>query len=257
MKQFRLLLFLALSVVIFSCSKDEDPTPASSSLETATLSLSANATVVSAPAAMRASTDDYAVMASGYVQSVNGMTNYLSMFTVPAGAVKTSAGITASNARVASTQKEYLVYTWSDANNGTVAYQISEESGKYVFELFFKAKSASSWLRYLYAEEMKDKSAGAMKVYDIFTGGPTTSVLVSYSWAKSGDVLNFTMEVPDPDFSYKIVISVNLKTNSGSVSYYLGGVKWYDMIWDTKGNGTWSWYEEDGKTVSESGKWTV
>ena len=198
-------------------------------------------------------------MATGYVEGVNAITSYLSYFTPPAGAVKSSTSITASNARVASTQKEYLVYIWTDANNGSVAYQVSEESDKYVFELFFKAKSGSNWLRYLYAEEKKDRSSGLMKVYDVFTGGPSTTVLFSYNWARTGDQLDVTMEIPDedPQFVFKTVISINVKTKAGSVSYYIGNVKEYNMTWDAAGNGTWTWYEEDGKTVNESGTWKV
>jgi len=257
MKMTRILLLLVLSAAIFSCSKDDDPTPASSSLETAALSLSSESKVISPPSAMAASNDTYAQMATGYVSTVNGLTNYLAYFKPPSGAVKSSAAITAANGRVASTQKTYLVYTWTDPTYGSFAYQVSEETDKYVFEIFLKQKTGGSWLRYVYAEESKDQSAGLMKIYDLFTGAPTTTILLNYSWKRTGDILEFTMEDPDPDFSVKIIISINEKTKAGSVVYIIDSVKWYEMKWDAKGSGSWTWYEDDGITVSDSGTWTV
>ena len=151
MKFSKILMSLVFVFVVFSCSKNSDPAP-SSSLETASISFSGETKIAQVPTAMASSQDSYAQMTAGYVTSINAITGYLTYFTPPAGATKSSTAITASNGRVSSTQKDYLVYTWSDATYGSIAYQVSLESDKYVFELFFKGKNKSSWLRYVYAE---------------------------------------------------------------------------------------------------------
>jgi hypothetical protein len=251
----KILLMIAFSAVVFSCSKDDDPTPAKS-LEDVKLSLTTegSAKPVEAPAAMAASSNQYAMQATGYVTSVNQITAYLSYFEAPATAVKSNTRITAKNGRVAATKTDYLVYTWTDANYDiSVAYQISEQNGKYVFEIFTKTGS-TDWLLYLYAEEKTDGSEGLMKVYDSLFGDG--SLIITYTWKHTGDVLDFAMISETPGTSLKINISINTKTKAGSVEYIVDDAKFYTMEWDAKGNGSWKLFEEDG-TVADNGTWKV
>lgn len=251
MKITKALLFLAMVAITFSCSKeDDDPKP--TTLEQATIGFNKNEPVVAAPAAMTQSNDSYAQMAAGYINSVNAMTSNLAMFTPPSNAVKGSTPVTAINGRVRSTQKEYLVYTWSDVNYGSVTYQIADDGDKYSFEFLIKENGQTAWHRFLYAEEKKDKSAGFLSLYDHTSDTP--DVLIRYDWTRSGDNLNFTMSVPgEGDF---IIIKINTKTKAGSVEYKFNGLLEYKMTWDAKGNGTWAWYNEDG-SIEEQGSWTV
>lgn len=255
MKITRILLFSILTAVAFSCSEDDDAKSSSSDLEKASLSFAGDAKVIAPPSAMASSEDTYAMMANSYITQANLMTNYLSYFTPPSGATKSSTAITASNGRVAAAQTEYLVYTWSDPNYGSIAYQISQESDKWVFEIFFKGKGQSSWLRYVYAEEQKDKSSGFMNIYDIFTGDG--GLLLNYAWTRSGDVLTFVLSESASGLNVKVTIVINEKTKAGSVLYTIDGAKFYEMEWDAQGNGSWAIYEDDGTTVLEEGTWTV
>jgi hypothetical protein len=251
----KILLMIAFSAVLFSCSKDDDPAPAKS-LEDVSLSLAASGSTapVEAPAAMAKSTDDHAMIANSYVTSVNAITGYMSYFKAPQGSVKSSTRITAKNGRVAATKTDYLVYTWTDAqNNISVAYQVSEQSGKYVFEIFTKTGN-KDWLLYVYAEEKTDGSEGSMKVYNSLFGDG--SLLVTYQWKHNGDILDFSMVSDTQGTKAEINISINKKTKAGSMEVIFDDVKLYTMQWDAKGNGSWKVFEEDG-TEADKGSWTV
>jgi hypothetical protein len=236
-------LLLSAALIAAACNDDDDK----SSLETAKLSLSTNTTVIEAPAAMQSSENSYAQMANSWVQVANGMTQYLSYLELPEGAAKSTNRITASNARVKETG-DVLVYTWTDEQSGySVAYQVSEESDRFVWEIFLK-ESGSDWIKFFHAEEKKDRSEGFMKIYDAYGDDPSV-VIVMYEWSRSGDLLTLTLST-DTD---KIIITVNEKTGAGSVVSIENGVKTYEMTWDAQGNGSWTYYE--GGQVSDSGTW--
>jgi hypothetical protein len=253
MKMTKFLL-LAVAFFAFSCSSDDEE--ASSSLEKQTLSLTESNTVVVAPAAMQTSEDTYAQQAVGYIQMVNQMSSYLAYMKVPDGAAKTSTRITAANGRVDATG-DVVVYTWSDAQSGySVAYQISETSDSYAFEIFITQPGQTGWLKYFHAEEKKDRSSGFMNIYDVFGfhSDDTSVILLNYKWGRSGDIFTFTLTDNTGDF--KFVLNINEKTKAGDVVYYLGGVKAYEMEWNAQGNGSWVWYDQEGN-IEDSGTWTV
>ncbi len=187
-KVFFLILFLAL---VISCSKKSDPAP---SLSSASISFGKAGQIVTAPSALVSSQDTHALEAYGDLTEVNSLINYTAAFTVPSGATKTTTPIVGVNVggRVASTQQDYLVYIWSDPTYGSVAYQISETTDRYTFELFYKATGTTVWVRYLDAEEKKDKSSGFMNIYD-----PTITKVspadISYVWTRGTNTLNFVI----------------------------------------------------------------
>jgi hypothetical protein len=242
-------LLLVVAALAFACSKD-DETPA---LEKQTLSIAGSAEVITAPTAMQTNDNAQAQEALAVISSVNEMSQYLSMLQAPAGAAKSSDRITPSNGRVNATG-DVVVYIWSDEQYGKIGYQISETSDSYVFEIFLMANGETEWLRYFHAEEKKDRSAGFLKVYDIygFFGEDLSGVLVSYEWNRSGDIFTFTMDANFMGYSAKLII--NEKTKAGSIVYTIDGLKQYEMSWDAAGNGTWAYYDEEG-TVTDQGTW--
>jgi hypothetical protein len=244
--------------VASSCSKDDDAKP---SLEKTKLSLLENNEVITAPAAMLASSDPYAQMAVGYIETVNGFSEFINFSELPAGATKNGTRITASNGRTSSGGRtaaagDFVSYTWSDESSGmSIAYQISETSDSYVFEFFLIMPDQTEWLKYFEAEEKKDRSQGHMKIYDIFDfyGQGPSGTLLNYAWNRSGDI--FTLDVSDPSES-NIHLVVNVKTKAGSVEYQSEGTLMYEMEWDAQGNGSWAYYDTEGILVEE-GQWTV
>lgn len=255
MKTLKTLLLFGSLLFCAACSKDDDAEPSSSNLDNVSLSLaSSNSEVVSAPSSMTSSSDPQAQMAAAWVTSVNGITGYLSYLKAPSNAKKSSTRITATNGRVADAG-DVVVYTWADANNNTVGYQISETNDSYTFDIFLKSSGQTTWLKYFHAEEKKDKSSGSMAILDIFgaMGSDKTAKLADYSWTRNGDILAVTMT--SDLMEYTVKITVNQKTKAGDVVYYIDGTKQYTMTWTASGSGSWKFYNSDG-TVEDSGTWS-
>ena len=230
---------------VTACSND-DPSP----LSKKTVTLGAKGDIAIVPSALSSSSDSYAQEAAGYVEMVNDMTEYSSFLKAPASAKKTSA-ITPVNGRVSS---ETVTYKWSDSN-AEIAYQVTDHGDSYEFELLFKFNGTNDWLRYLWAEEMKDKSQGSMTVYDIygFIGDDPGAELMKYEWTKSGD--NVTFKLTNTLSDFYLILNVNTKTKAGSIDYYWEGVRFMNYTWANDGHGSWAMYDEDGVTIIESGEW--
>jgi hypothetical protein len=249
MKLKRILSLIFGMAVAISCSKDDDAEP---SLEKVTLSLSADSQVIEVPTAMQTSEDPYAAQAVAWVSMANAFSGNLALFTPPSGATKSSDIITPVNGRVASTGKA-VVYIWTDQQYGSVAYQIRDATDKYTFELFYKGNSDTGWYRYLYAEELKDRSEGYMVLYDAwgFMSETRDEPMTRWDWSRQGDV--FTFEISDFDFGFRFVITVNTKTKAGSLVYYEDSEKLTEITWDAQGKGTWKEYESN--QVVDEGTW--
>lgn len=248
MKFSRILSLMVIIAITASCSKDDEPEP---KLEDAALSFSQNAPAVEAPQALLTNDDPHAQMASGWISMANSMTANLALFTPPAGAERSTTLITPANGRVAA--ESGVVYTWSDSQYGSVAYQIRDQNDKYVFELFFKGLDDTEWYRYLYAQEMKDRSSGYMVLYDAWGYSDDTrgAELLRWDWTRKGD--QFTMKVSDVQGLVEIVLVVNTKTKAGSVVYYESSSKLFEMEWDAQGKGSWKSY--DGGQLVDEGTW--
>lgn len=252
----RIVLFSALFAMAFSCSEDDDATSPDTGLNQASLSFASDKDgAITPPSGLASSQDEHAIIANGYIASVNSMTNALALFTPPSGAVKSSAKITAANGRVAATDTDYLVYTWSDATHGSVAYQVSSESDKWVFETFIKPDHSSSWLAYAYAEEKKDRSEGTMKIFS--TVGGDGDVLHNYTWKRANLSLTLVLTESLTGENVAITSAINEKTAAGTVAYATDGILFANIEWDAKGNGSWVMYEEDGKAIVDQGTWTA
>lgn len=249
------LLLLVVAALAFACSSDDDKP----GLEKQTLSFAANQEVITAPAGLQASEDEQAQTALYWIQNANSMSQFLSYMQVPAGAAKSNDRITASNGRV-NASGDVVVYIWSDPNgDGDVAYQISETSDSYVFEVFLRiADVQPDWTLFFHAEEKKDRSSGFMNVYDAIMSDDPTVILFAYNWTRSGDLFTLIFSAPDedPEFNYSVTLVINEKTKAGSVTYKTDNVKDFEMTWDAAGNGTWIYYDEEGG-IDQEGSWTA
>ncbi|WKN43333.1 hypothetical protein [Tunicatimonas pelagia] len=198
---------------------------------------------------MTSSNDTYAQRAVGYVKLVNQIGSYFNYFQPPTGATRSSQPITVANGRIEATQKQYLTYTWTDQQT-TIAYQISEEGDKYVWEIFLK-QGEGDFQRFIYAEESKVARIGKMDVYNYFAG-QGNDLLMKYAWEeKEDESFILTGIVPSGDLTY--VITVNPDA-SGSAKYTFAQDK-YEIQWDAAGNGNWAFYSEG--SVVTSGDWSV
>jgi hypothetical protein len=238
------LLFVFLMAAV-ACSKKDDSAPALQNAKVTT-------TAVQAPSGLTtaASTNVNAQQAADYIALANGMSSYTSLFAVPAsGATKSSTAITASNGRVAAVASTTETYIWSDSQNGSFAFQITDQGTSYKWEYFYKESGSKDWLKVLNAEEKKDKSSGHLEVFD-FIGSDPKAIDLKFNWSKVGD--QFTFQLTDP-YSY-FILKINTSTKAGSIDYYEGSgvsaVLAYKYIWDANGHGSWQSFDPAG-----SGTW--
>jgi len=255
MKISKIIPLFVLAVFAAACSKKDDAKPAQPNLDKATLSLTVNNKAITAPSGMTTSKDESAQQATEWISSANEISTYLNYFTPPSNAIKSKTKLVASNGRVA-TNGDFIVYTWQDGSGNKIGYQKSETADSYVFEIFLMYSGQTEWLKYIHAEEKTDQSSGSLKVLDIFglRGSDASAILVEYSWKDSNTIFTFSMT--EYVFNSKVVLIIDENTNAGSVVYSEDGIKAYEMIWDTKGNGTWKEFDIDG-VVIDSGTWTV
>jgi hypothetical protein len=239
-----LLLFVGLFA--FSCSKDQDPSPA---LESITPIFAQSSAGFHPPSAMTSSHDDYARLAVGYINAANAITSYSSYFQIPAGATKTTTKITATNGRI-NNSEDFVAYEWLGGQWGDkIALQISEQDDHYTWEIFVKP-GQGNYLKYIHAEENKDKSGGSFKIFNIYDINPS-SLLLNFAWTRSGDTDKITVIQGNG----KVELTVNTKTKAGSLNFYMVNVKLYEMTWDATGNGIWKHF--DNGSLTDSGTWTV
>ncbi|MEQ8928010.1 MAG: hypothetical protein RLO81_19490 [Fulvivirga sp.] len=252
MKLNKLFYFFLLFVIaLTSCKDDEDSTPAQS-LENAELSFSASETPIELPAAMLSSDDPVAQQAVGYVQQINSMTNQLSLFDVPAGATKSTTPIGKKSSDNGRTEEDYLVYTYTDGDY-SVAYQISETTTHYVFELFWKLSPESDYIKIVGAQESKLIREGFLEYFD-FSGQNQNEFVFRYEWSEDPNgVLYFDLLTANDAFRINAIINPN---NSGSINYYADGDLFYTINWNADGSGSWIQFDSEGNSVN-SGEWSA
>ncbi|HYF66505.1 MAG TPA: hypothetical protein VD884_00150 [Ohtaekwangia sp.] len=242
------VFLIGLAIFAAACSNDDDD--AKPQLVKQKLSL-LEANPITPPTAMANSENPHAQIATTLVSSANIMSPYAPYFETPARATKSISKITESNGRLNDTG-DFTTYIWEDDNSEqTIAYQVSEESKSYVFEIFLKLEHDSKWVKRLDVEERKDQSAGTLLVYDFASDNASTKLL-EYNWTRGNKVFELTMKTYEEKIQTMHLV-YNEKTQAGSISYEGSDVS-YEMEWDSNGNGTYTYYDENGD-ISEEGEW--
>ena len=245
----KILFSFLVTLLVFGCSKDNES--GQQSLENASLAFANEVSSIDVPSAMKTVQDPNAQFVSDLVDEFGDLGGFFASLEAQPGAEKSSERIIPVNGRSAQTNNDVLVYTWED-NGVTVAYQISETSDKYIFEVMFKLADDEDWLRYIYAEEKKSVKEGYMEVYGVFFDDE--SVWLRYEWSVIGDIININANYFDE--LILLELTLNKSTGAGSLRYYSEDILWYEAIWDGLGNGEWTYYDETG-SVDESGTWIV
>lgn len=242
------VFLIGLALFAAACSNDDDD--AKPNLGKKKLSL-LEAEPITAPSALANSESPQAQLAASLIASTNIMSAYAQLFDTPAGATKSSSKITASNGRVNDTG-DFETYVWEDDDSGqSVAYQVSEESKSYVFEIFMKFDNNSEWIKLMDVEERKDQSAGSLTVYN-FESDDASTILLEYSWTRGNNIVELTMKTYDEEVE-TLHLVYNEKTQAGSITFE-GIDDSFEMEWDSDGNGTYTYFDENGE-ISEEGEW--
>lgn len=242
---------IALMVVVFSsCKKDKDVVEVeklkpSEEVKTFKIGGGNETLIVKAPQQLIQSDNEYAQMCAGYIQQANSISDYLKFFEVPDNAVK-----------VDSKQKglgEPVTYTWN-YTDGTYSFTIwltfEETDINYNYVMDIDMGSGRS--KYIVCEVSKDGNIGNMTIY-LNPMGYDASMRYTWKYVQGGD---FTMEVDmQESFFYKYNFVIHPDGSGEAVSYYLG-YKYYKMIWNATGSGSWTWYADDGSIYYE-GTWDV
>jgi len=251
----RLLAVLAFALIFTACSKDDEDVSPQQELEEASLAFDQQNPPVEVPTAIQSSDAPEAQAISGFITQVNQMSTYTAYFEVPEGAEKSSDPIeTNSGGRIAATQEDVLVYTWSTSdgqgNTVTAAYQVSEDDDFYYFEYFLKYNDEPFISVVKGAESKSELKEGYLEWFS--ESGTDGSYLFRYEWEESADG-TFSFNFLGFDSKVSLVISPD---GSGVIQSYDGGVIQAEYTWNADGTaGTYTLYENG--EVSDTDSWTA
>jgi hypothetical protein len=250
MKEQSVIFFYFLLVVsVLSCSKEDET---KTDLTKVTLSLSVMEKTLTLPSAMTASLDNYARTASGFFELArNNANQYMELLSIPRGSSKSVMGITPLNGPTINSNS-FMLYTGQDGSFNNIGYRVTDAGSKYVFEYLRKSPGATDWYRYLYAEEIKDQSTGSLMLYDL--SPDNRGILEAWTWTHHGDDFTLTLDSHSNfNGSFKIDYTINTATHAGTVIFFQGTSKLYDMAWNSLGTGSWKVYNNGA--VTASGTW--
>jgi hypothetical protein len=243
MKRNTLILVTSIVIgfVLFaSCDKDEkvdnEPETEVNNESENVPSIAGSNTLVTVPQAMVNSSDVNAQICVGYINMCNTISNYSSIWTVPANAEKS---LDVSDLK----SESPVLYTWSNGTY-TVYWVFKQLSDKNIWELYYSTSTIAKFKVYS-AEEMIDGSSGKFIVYDDELFGVE---VCSWTWTKTSTKSTFNYKSEDD------TIDVNGNTDgSGDIKYYTSGKLGYSATWTSTGTGNWVSYDDDGG--QESGTW--
>ncbi len=254
-KFFSLLFFLAFAV---SCGDDDSESPATD-LENAELAFEVGESPITVPNTLAQSSDQNAQQVYSWLTAANGMSSWLSYFTIPPDAQKSNESIGRKNRINGRIKENVLVYTWTfeeGENSISVAYEISENGDNYVFEIFWKYNEGD-YQKFIHAEESKDPLRnGFMEIFftDPISGGSSDEYFFRFEWQETSE--QFTFRMFDSAEGFELTIIVN-EDNSGSIDLRFDGVKSYEATWNADGtSGTYATYNFSGELIS-SGNWSA
>lgn len=253
MKTIKLVSIFLLSLMfLFSGCKKDDNGGGGTTDEPQTPGILGEEELITLPAGLLASDDENAEMVVDWVESATDMTSFVDQMTPPDNAIRTK-----------STMEEQYTWTWNyPPNVYTLIWTYNETATKYEWDLDIELNSVR--FNYIDAWEAKDGNSGEVMfnfnwvcIYDE-EATECEEFLYIYKWEYDNEgVLQYECrwESTDDeiDYLYRWVILYN-PDGSGSVAYYLTDVLLYEVVWDSLGNGSWTYYFG---TSTMTGSWTV
>jgi hypothetical protein len=241
-------MLLVLAFALTGCSDDDDDNPTNPGNGGDDAPEFMGVEAVTLPQAMQDSTDPYAIMASSYVNQINLIAGYSTIFTPPSNK--------------AAADGPPWVWTWTyndDVQNVTVTLTADEVDGFYTWEMVYDGTVDGMTFNdaVVYrARQAVDGSSGDFWLHDIYEG--SGEVLIEWHWTSSGADTDFEMIAWSGNESIRIVMSFKGDT-SGDVDIFEGSAgNWviqYHFEWTEAGTGSWAEYE-NGQLV-DSGTWGV
>jgi hypothetical protein len=240
------LYILAFACVFLACSKDNETDPATDD-PAFTLSFKESGEVMQLPAGLINSSNSMALSVKSWVLLANNsLTGMFSFLEIPFGAERSNTPIFI-NGESPSANTKFWVYSRTHQGS-TMVYQVSEANDKYTWEVLVNSSTNPTFKRMMFAEEKKDKSLGKFLLYNWEAENPA-EVIQSYDWVRTGNLLDFKMEIPGTLHHFK----VNPQTKAGEVKRFINEELIQEIIWNNMGSGNWKNYENG--QISEQGSW--
>ncbi|MEX2336680.1 MAG: hypothetical protein WD555_05360 [Fulvivirga sp.] len=197
------------------------------------------------PEAMASSDNEYAMQVNSMITDI-AIGEYSSFFVVPAGATKIDQSISAANAR---TSVNTVTYEWT-SQQGSIAYQITEQTDSYFYEVFIKS-AGQEYYKYYEGEQAKDRKSGHFIVLN--PSSDVRSVMIRYDYEiRSDNSLFIKYAFPEQNYNLEILFKAD---KSGYIKSLLGEDVKVEWNWDGAGNGSRIQYNEDG--TEQKIEWTV
>lgn len=255
---FSLLLIVSL---ITACGDDDNDVAPEPTLEEASLAFDTQNPPIEIPAGFQNPSDKNANLIVSQLTVVNALsTSFVSFFEAPEGATKSTTPIGRTSGRVAATQNEVVVYTYTstvtDPNTNqtittTLAYQITDLGTDFLFEFFFQF-DGGDFIKYLEGKESKGPlKKGYLEIFpSAYDGQEATVAAITFQWNESADG-RFEFSYFTDTFRADITVKPD---NSGLIELYDAGSLYYEATWNAAGtSGTYTYY--DNGTETDSGNW--
>ena len=245
------LFLLAIALFAFACNNEEaQPNQQEEAAEV--FEFSAENPPVDLPTAMQNSSTPEAQMINGFVASLNSISAYGAYFDIPEDAEFSTTPVSTSGGRTAALA-DVQVYTWTYADGQqsfTIAYQLSETTTQYKFEIFFNY-NGEGFTKVLEGQESKDASRdGNLKWYVAELGADPIYV---YSWKDNADG-SFSAKFEGESYLLSYEIAAD---GSGEIEQSFDGVPFVTYTWNAEGTaGTVVYYDGDGN-VTDTINWTA
>ena len=239
MKKIRFIWMVLLipSLIMVSCKKDEEnkvpiykqPTAAS------------RGDVVTIPDGLQARSDAgdiNSLIAVSYMGLANAISNFSSNFIIPEGA------------QIQGKKSGSTVYYWTyQGYSYWMTY--TELADKYTWEYDWEVPGQARFT-YISAEELKTGKSGSWTIYN---SESTSDFVWTYGWSiNTSETFTANLvwnEGGTEESSFNVVSKAD---NSGSFKYYIATVLNAEILWNTDGSGTYTFFGEGG---NQTGSWTA
>ncbi|MBN1119357.1 MAG: hypothetical protein JXA77_19255 [Bacteroidales bacterium] len=253
-KLFALLSVIAIVFFSISCSdKDKD---IDTDDEVTKLEFNTEEVINSLPDGLKSSDNEYAQQVVSYVESATDWSSFADNLEPPEDAEIISL-------KSANTNKTYK-WSWSYGGYSYAFYwEYSDDASKRYWDLDIQYNNGPRY-NYIEAWESKSGTKGEIK-YNfqwVCASEESTSDCEDLYWVYTWEVdalnaYNFKYVWESTESEYEYYLSYDVKVNengSGFVKYYINGGLLYYLIWDSIGNGSWTYYFGD---LEQTGSWTV
>ena len=255
MKRFylypKVILFSLAMIFTIGCKKDKDEEKETPVFEE--ISIDQEEILDNVPVGLKESTNEYASGLYSYIESCVDMSTFISTMTPP------------ENAQKVNLKTSQVTYKWSISyQDGTLAYYWTyhEDATKDYWDMEIQFNDGPKY-PYITAWQLKDGSQGEINfnfnwVYAQYEMEDFDDIYYTYTWkiTSAGKYyFDYYVESNDDIADYALHLSLVLNEDgSGTFNYYSADVLFYSYLWDSYGNGSYTYYLMEPPIT---GTWTV